>query len=285
MKRLIREPLVHFLLLGAVLFTVMSARPDRRGPADDEIVVPAGKIEHLAALFARTWRRPPTPAELEGLIEDFVREEAAVREGTAIGLDRDDTIIRRRIRQKLDFIAEDLASRIEPTDEELGAYLAAHEDDFRIEPRLSFRQVFLSPDRRGDRLEEDARELLEVLNADPSGDAATAGDRTLLEHAYADVAPRDVAGLFGDGFAAAVAEMEPGAWRGPVRSAYGAHLVLVDERRPGRVPALAEVRDEVRREWEQVRRVEIIERFYEGLLAKYEVTIEWPELDPAEASP
>ncbi len=137
LKRLFKEPLIHFILIGAALFVVFSLLPTRDEMPRDAIIVSAGKVEHLAALFARTWQRPPTRVELVGLIDDFTREEAAYREGLAVGLDRDDTIIRRRIRQKLEFIAEDIISEVEPSDEELGAYLAQHAEAFRIDPRLT----------------------------------------------------------------------------------------------------------------------------------------------------
>jgi hypothetical protein len=269
--------LLHFLLLGAVLFAAFSVLSGRGEPRDDEIVVPDGKIEHLAALFERTWQRPPTREEVDGLIEDYIREEAAYREGVALGLDRDDTIIRRRVRQKLDFIAEDLAGRIEPTEDDLAAYLAQHPDDFRVDPRLSFRQVYLDPEARGDSLPTDARDLLRALNGDPAAEAGTLGDRILLEPAYDDVSTRDVDSLFGEAFGAAVAGLEPGRWQGPIRSAYGVHLVRVDERVEGRVPDLAEVRSAVLREWVNVQRQEMIEKFYRDLLARYRVTVEWPD--------
>ncbi|UCF34635.1 MAG: peptidyl-prolyl cis-trans isomerase [Phycisphaerales bacterium] len=280
MKKLVHEPLVHFLLVGAALFVIFSLRPDQAAPADDHIVVSADKIKHLAVLFARTWQRPPTPAELEGLVDEYVREEAAYREGLALGLDSDDTIIRRRLRQKLDFIAEDLVGQIEPTDEVLGDYLAAHVDDFRIDPRFSFCHVYLNPDQRGEDVDTDARELLVMLNGDPSIDPAALGDRILLEHAYADVSARDIAGLFGRQFASAVAELRTGDWHGPIRSGYGVHLVRLDGRSGGRIPELAEVYDAVRREWENAGRLEVLERFYREMLQKYEVTIEWPEAKP-----
>jgi len=243
----------------------------------DAIVISAGKIEHLSALFARTWQRPPTRTELEGLINDHIREEVAYREGMAIGLDRDDTIIRRRIRQKLEFIAEDIASQIEPSDDELAAYLAANTDQFRVDPRLTFRQVYLNSDKRGNAVENDARELLVAFKGDPSIDASTLGDRILLEHGYADVPLREVASLFGQQFAAAVVDLEPGVWSGPIESGYGVHLVFVDGRIEARLPELDEVRDQVRREWDNERRVDVTETFYSNLLDRYEIVIEWPE--------
>ena len=277
MKRIVREPLLHFLLLGATLFAVFSfLRPD--GAANQEqIVVSAGKIEHLAALFARTWQRPATREEIDGLINDFIREEAAHREGLALGLDRDDTILRRRIRQKLDFIAQDLVSQVEPTDADLSAYLAAHPDKFRTEPRLSFRQVYVNPESRRDGFDADVRDLMMALNADATIDASGLGDRIQLEPSYADVSPRDIANLFGTQFAAAIVALEPGTWQGPIPSGYGMHLVIVDERRDGRVPELDAKRDAVRREWENARRREMIEQFYRKLLENYEIIVERPK--------
>lgn len=278
-RRLFREPLVHFVLLGAVLYAASFFMPGNNMPApgEKEIVISPGKIEHLAALFARTWQRPPTREELEGIVNDFIREEAAYREGLALGLDRDDTIIRRRLRQKLDFIAEDLASQAEPGDEALGAYLAEHAEAFRIAPRLTFRQIYLNPEKRGDGLAADAGKLLDLLNSDPAADATELGDRILLDPGYADISERDIARLFGQAFAAAVAELAPGAWRGPVRSGYGMHLVKVDERLDGRIPELDEVREAVRREWENSRREKTIEQFYSNILKRYDITIEWPQ--------
>ncbi len=277
MKLLLKEPLVHFLLIGVALFAAYSLMSSRDAVPRNAIVVSAGKIEHLAALYARTWQRPPTRTELEGLINDFIREEVAYREGMAVGLDRDDTIIRRRIRQKLEFIAEDIASQTEPSDDELAEYLAAHADQFRVDPRLTFRQVFLNSDKRGNTVGNDARELLVAFKGDPSIDASTLGDRILLEHGYADVPRRAIANLFGQQFAAAIVDLEPGVWIGPIESGYGVHLVFVDDRSEARLPELDEVRDQVRREWDNARRVETTETFYSNLLDRYEIVIKWPE--------
>ena len=277
MKRVVREPLLHFLILGAALFAVFSFLRNDGAASQEQIVVTAGKIAHMAALFSRTWQRPATRDELDGLINDFIREEAAYREGLALGLDRDDTVIRRRIRQKLDFIAQDLAIQVEPTDAELSDYLAAHPDQFHTEPRLSFRQVYINPGPRRDGLDADVRDLMMTLNADATIDASRLGDRIQLEPGYADVSPRDIANLFGTQFAAAIVDLEPGTWQGPILSGYGVHLVIVDERRDGRVPALDAVRDAVRREWENARRQEMIEQFYRKLLEKYEIIVERPQ--------
>lgn len=277
MKRWIREPLAHFLILGAGLFLAFQLvnGPGVENPG--KIVVTQGKIEHLSALFARTWQRPPTEQELQGLIQEYVREEVLYREGMAIGLDRDDTVIRRRIRQKMEFIAADVAAQAQPTETELREYLEQHPDAFRIPPRLTFRQVYLNPDRRGDALGSDAQRLLEELNkAEAEADMANLGDSILLDHEFKAVTSSEVARTFGERFAAQVAQLPVGQWNGPVTSGYGVHLVLVEERTPGRLPALNEVRNAVEREWASVRRLEAREKFYRDLLKRYTVTIERP---------
>jgi hypothetical protein len=131
MRRLAREPLLHFLLLGGVIFGVFAlvSRNDASRPG--EIVVTEGRIASLGTAFARVWHRPPTGPELDGLMRDYVRDEVLAREALALGLDRDDTIIRRRLRQKLEFVSEDVAALAEPTEEQLHTYLKQHPDAFR----------------------------------------------------------------------------------------------------------------------------------------------------------
>ena len=164
MKALLREPLVHFLLLGGLLFLFFEWRGSG-GPTSSRIVITPGLVEHLASGFGRTWQRPPTDAELKGLIDDYVKEEIATREAVGMGLDRDDTIIRRRLRQKLEFLVEDAASSAPPTDAELEAWLEKHPQSFRAEPQLAFRQVYVSPERRGASAGQDAVKLLAQLRA------------------------------------------------------------------------------------------------------------------------
>jgi hypothetical protein len=284
MKRLLREPLFQFLIMGAALVAASSFVPGRDIPRDDQIVINAGQIEHLAARYARTWQRPPTLEELEGLIDEHVREEVAYREGMAMGLDRDDTIIRRRIRQKLDFIAVDISSLVEPTDEELAAYLADHPDDFRVEPRFTFVQVFLDPDKHGDELETDARKLLEVLSHKPTLEYSGLGDRILITPVQEDISLQGIASIFGRGFADSLVTLHgeegQGQWFGPIPSGYGLHLVRVDGTSGGNLPELGEIHGIVRREWENSRRIEAKDQFYTQLVDRYEITVEWPE--PAE---
>jgi len=271
--KLSREPLVHFLLLGALMFVVYGLVSDRAGSELAPIVVTPGKIDNLAATFSRTWQRPPTEQELGGLIEDYIREEVFCREAMALGLDREDTVIRRRLRQKMEFISDDVTVLEEPDDDELRAYLAKNPDAFLVEQRSTFRHVHLDPDRRGDALDADIERLLGELNG-LSDTADVVGDSLLLDTEFESLAQRDVAGMFGDAFAAQLATLPIGHWVGPVASGYGVHLVLVQERTAGRVPSLQEVRAAVVREWSRARRVEANEEFYQGLLKRYTVIVE-----------
>jgi hypothetical protein len=259
-------------VLGAGLFALFAWLRGPLGAAPERIHIEAARIEQLALGFARTWQRPPTQEELAGLVDEFVREEVLYREALALGLDRDDTIVRRRMRQKLEFLSEDVAPVADPDDTELERHLAAHADAYRIEPQVALRQVFVSRDRRGDAALADAEALLARLGADLN--AEEAGDASLLP-AMLPLAPLgEVARVFGAAFANEVAKLTPGRWYGPVESGFGLHLVFVEQRMEGRMPALEEVRDAVRNDWLAARRTEANEAFYQRLRERYEVTVD-----------
>ncbi len=162
--KLVREPLVHFLLLGLGLFVLFGIVGDSDDAPTGRIEVSAARIAQLNEIFTRTWQRSPTEQELEGLIEDHIREEVYYREALAMGLDRDDTIVRRRLRQKLEFFTDDLVAAVDPTEEQLEAYLSEHADAFRVPAQLSFRQIYFNRDRRGKQATHDAESLLKRLN-------------------------------------------------------------------------------------------------------------------------
>jgi len=272
--KLLREPLVHFLLLGAVLFGVFALLGDRGSERTGHIVVTPGHLEHLTVSFTRTWQRPPTAPELAGLLEDYIRKEVLYREAVAMGLDRDDTIVC-RLRQKLEFLTEETAEMAVPSEEDLQTFLQQHPDAFRVEPRLAFQHVYLSRGRRGDAANAEARQLLAQLSTgDVATDTAALGDPFLLPHAFALSSHSEIARLFGDAFATQLQDLEPGRWAGPIESGYGLHLVFVRERVAGRVPALAEVRQAVQREWFAARRKAVNEQFYQRLRARYSVVVE-----------
>ncbi len=278
MKSVLREPLVQFLLLGGLLFLYFQWRGGSGGPGSSRIAITPGLVEHLASGFARTWQRPPTDAELKGLIDDYVKEEIATREAVGMGLDRDDTIIRRRLRQKLEFLVEDAATSSPPTDAELAAWLGKHPESFRAEPQVAFRQVYVSPERRGTSTSADAEKLLVRLRA-KGPDVATdgLGDASMLPAEQPLLPLREVTRSFGSDFAQQIVKLDPGRWSGPVESPFGLHLVLVRERKAPEPPELASIRAQVEREVLAERRKTELDALYERLLQKYTVTIEKPK--------
>ena len=253
MKRLLREPLVHFLLIGAALFVLDGWLRPAAPPQGGEIVVSEARIRSLAQNFRRTWQRPPTGEELDGLIQDHVREEVLYREALTLGLDRDDTIVRRRLRQKMEFMADETAALARPTDQQLRDYLTAHAEKFRSEPRATFTQVLLDAHGR-----------------------PTAGLR-LLDSRYENAARSEVARVFGSAFAEKLFEPKVAPWVGRIASGYGEHEVRVDAFAPGGIAALEDVRPFVEREWASARRKEVGDAFYARLREKYKVTIKTPE--------
>jgi hypothetical protein len=268
--------LLHFLVLGAALFGAFSMVEKKDAEAPTKIVISASRIATLADRFARTWRRPPTEQELQGLVEDYIRDEIFYREGRAAGLDRDDFVIRRRVRQKMEFLAEDMAAA-EPSDEQLAAYLASNPERFRTEDRLTFHHVFLSATRRGSALDADTKQIAETLvRASAPVDAATIGDPFLLGEAFREMSRSDISRTFGEGFAEQLSAVPPGRWQGPIASSFGAHLVFVDERVKGGLPPIGTLRDNVRREWQNARQIESEQKLYQSLRDRYEIVVEMP---------
>jgi len=283
MSKWLREPLIHFLLLGALVFVAYD-RLAGRGSEPGEIFISRGQQENLLNTFSRTWQRPPTPQEYQGLLQDYVRQEIAFRESQAMGLDEGDIVIRRRLRQKLELLAEDVASLAAPTGQELQAYLDEHPADFAVEPRLTLRHVYFSRDRRGAAAEQDALQLLQRISTDgPEGDFERFGDPLPLPSELRDVRESEVARLFGSMFTDGLQGLESGHWSGPVESGFGLHLVFIESREAGRVPELVEVRDAVQREWLSQRRQQAVDTLYERLAENYSVEIE-PLIDEEASS-
>lgn len=270
--RLTREPLVHFLLLAGLIFGVYGALSGKVVP-EESIDVTRAKVEQMATIFARTWQRPPTQDELKGLIDDYVTEEIYVREAMRLGIDKDDTVIRRRLRMKMEFLNDAEAEATPATDADLTAYLAAHPDKFREPPRVAFEQVYLNPETRGAAVQADAATILSSLRKDAAF-AARAGDPTLLPPALPLTDRQGIAQLFGDDFAAAVATLAPGDWQGPIASGFGLHLVRVTGQEAGRLPALDAIRPQVEREWLNERRETAARQRLDELLKRYKVTVE-----------
>jgi len=278
LKSVLEEPLLHFLALGAALFVYFHWSGGGSGPTSRRIVVTAGQINHLGVGFLKTWQRLPSDTEMNGLVDDWIREEVAVREAMATGLDRDDTVIRRRLRQKLEFVLEDVVAEAAPTEAELQAWLETHADSYRVETQVAFRQVYLSRDRRGAAAESDARSILSRLTqAGPAARIDALGDPTMLPQEIDLERRSDIARTFGQDFAERIETLAPGTWTGPVESGYGLHVVLIREHVPGSLPELAAIRPSVERDFQADRRKRQLATLYEKLLENYSVVIETPE--------
>jgi hypothetical protein len=268
--------LLHFLVLGAALFGLFSIVAKKEVGVPTTVVVSASRVATIADRFARTWRRAPTEEELQGLVEDYIRDEILYREGRAAGLDRDDFVIRRRVRQKMEFLAEDMAA-VEPSDEELVAYLSSNPERFRTDDRLTFHQVFLSATRRGGALDGDAKRIAETLVPTSAPvDMAAIGDPFLLGESFREISRSEVARTFGEGFSQQLSSVQPGRWQGPIMSSFGAHFVFVDEHVGGGLPPLDSIRNAVRREWQNTRQLEAEQRLYRSLRERYQIVVETP---------
>ena len=275
MKRWIQEPLVHFLLIGAALFALFYQVADPEQPADNRIVISEADIERMITLFERKLQRLPTQQELNGLVEAQIREEILYREALAMGLDRDDTIVRRRMAQKVEFMFNDLVDAADPTDKELQRFLDENPDRFTESARVSFVHIYLNADKRGSSVNSDAEELLQKLRSDSSGvDAAAAGDGFMFGYAFENQSERQVSRMFGRDFADALNRLAPGSWQGPVSSGYGLHLVYVSERVDAWLPPLEEIRDSVLYELLAERREQANQAFYKSLRERYDVIVE-----------
>jgi hypothetical protein len=269
MRRFLNEPLVHFAAIGGLLFALYSLVSPRENGRRDEIVVDRQRVTELIAEHERTWQRPPSADERKRMIDAWVRDEVLFREGIKAGFEADDVVVRRRVVQKMTFLAEGMAADV-PSDAEVEAWFKAHADDYRLEPTTTFRQVFFESNR-GD---PDAETVLTAARAALEADAGAAvGDRTALPSALPDASASDVARVFGDEFASALSALDEGKWA-TVRSNFGLHLVRIDARKPARVPELAAVRKAVESDVARSRTEKSVEAFYRAARARYDVRVE-----------
>jgi hypothetical protein len=267
-RRLLREPLLHFLLLGALLFAVYGWLNREGFAARDEIVVSRQQVEGLVMQFERVWQRPPTANERQSLIDGWVRDEVFYREALAMGLERGDPVVRRRMSQKIQFIV-DSGAPAPPTDAELQAWLDEHADEYRLEPSYDLRQIYFDPSRHGEGTD---RAIVEARKALLAGRPAE-GDRTMLP-AELEASASEVARTFGADFEEQLRVLAVGSWQGPLRSGFGLHLVHLERRTDGRPAALADVRAEVARDFMNARAEAAMSAYYDRLRSKYVVRIE-----------
>lgn len=276
--KIIREPLIHFLLAGVALFVIYSAvNKDSSGfgNSDHEIVVTEGRIKNSIQKFKKVWQRPPTEVELDGLLQAYVREEVLYREALSMGLDAGDEVVRRRMAQKLEFISEDIISLQEPTDADLHSYFDSHKEEFRRDARVTFHHAYLNTEKRGEAIRGEAESMLARLKSLESKTAyIELSDPSMLSTEFTSTTRREIADLFGEAFAIQLLTREIGEWSGPIESAYGLHLVYVADLIDGDIPSFDDIRDIVVREWTFETKIESKKRFYQKLRGRYDVIIE-----------
>ena len=276
MSKLIKDPLVHFLLIGAALFAIAAWRgtPETR----DRIVVTAEQVDQARAAATALQGRAPTTEELAELVEPLVRDEVMYREALALGLDENDDEVRRRLIEKMSYLTQDLADPEPSSEAALHEFYEARPDLFAIPALVSFDQVFFSPGARGDSLEADATAGVAALRA---GRAPTdVGDRTPLRDAYDDAPREQVAVLFGEELADALFTAAPGEWTGPFRSDFGLHAVRLRSRSDPRLPPYDEIAERVAEAYGAQRRQEANEKAYQEMRARYDVVIEHSDVEP-----
>ena len=281
LKGFFLEPLVQFLLMGGCIyaaFALFGAPEEDSG--ENQIHVDANRINAFISEWESRWNRPPTRQEIEGLIQNHVREEILYRQAVAMGLNEDDPITRRRMAQKLEFLTSDLAQSQEPAEGELEQYFTDSEAEYRAPDQITFLQVYFDPDSRKDATLDDAKAELAKLEAagEPNPETLKAGDRFMLPNHFPSAAESDIARQMGGGFAEAVMKLEPGKWHGPVLSGYGVHLVYLYDLQKGAVPELADVKEKVLADWHDEKREAFNAEFLENLKSRYEIVIdEMPE--------
>ena len=278
--KLLREPLVHFMSIGAVIYLLYGVFAEPVLEDDDKtIVVSAGEIEWMQTAWQKRWNRPPTAAEFDGLIQQYIKETVLYREALTMGLNKHDMVIRRRLAQKLEFLAKDLVALTPPTDEELQTYFSEHRDRYQEPVLYTFTQVFIDPDKRGDATlaRAEAVKVTLIAEGEAIDDAGALGDDFMLQSYYPEKDQVEIQKLFGSGFTESLLELSPGQWNGPVLSGYGVHLVYVSNISEPPSPVFAEVRERVTQDWKVERGEELNEQFYASLRDQYTIVIEEPE--------
>ncbi|MGB0906923.1 MAG: peptidyl-prolyl cis-trans isomerase [Maricaulaceae bacterium] len=272
MTKYLREPFVHFVILGAALFAGHALWQSKAGDEMTIVVSPA-EMERQAMIFAGEQRKAPSEEDLQALMFAYVEEEALMREALKLGLDQDDTIIRRRLAQKMRFMIEDVAPPTVPKDKELKAWFEKNKNEFARPECVNFRHIYVSPDTHGDDTQAEADKILNLVNKDYDGDWKSLGDPFMMRRDYSDVTFVDVTRLFGQDFAKSLGQQETGSWQGPIGSAFGLHIVSIDKRTEQNLPAFEDIRDEIVAEWQEQSRRSSNQDRLKMLIKKYKVEI------------
>lgn len=289
-KGLLSEPLVHFLLIGVALFVVYAYMHRGRAGVEPsrQIALTLDDLRTMDIYFESQWHRQPTPEEFSAMVETKVQEEILYREGLAMGLDKDDEIVKRRLAQKMQFLAEDVATAHEPSTEELQAWFGKNAEKFALPSRIAFRHIFFGFDKRGQNAQMDALAALIKLNGKPENTplAASTSDPFMFQDYYADRTSEQLAKEFGPNFAVGVFKLKSQSWQGPVESGYGWHLVFIDSIIPGRIPSFEEIEPDVKTAWLGYQKQKAWREAYAKIRAKYTILLPGPpDQQNAPASP
>ena len=285
--KLLREPLLHFMFIGAAIYLLYSVFAEPLPEADDKtIVVSAGEVEWMQTAWQKRWNRPPTSQEFDGLVQQYIKETVLYREALTMGLNQHDQVIRRRLAQKLEFLAKDLVALTPPTEEELQSYFEENQARYQQPVLYTFTQVFIDPDKRGDATLDDAEIIKANLIAQGEAieDPGALGDDFMLQSYYPEKDGIEIQKQFGSGFTESLAELSPGQWHGPVLSGYGVHLVYISSISEPPAPEFAALRERVVQDWTMERGEEINDKFYASLREQYTVIIEEPDEEDAVAA-
>ena len=277
LKRLARDPLIHFLVIGVGIYAtygLLQGEPLNENART--VTVTQGEIQALTDQWTRLWNRPPTEEELAGVMRDHVRTQILYREARAMGLDQQDTVIERRLAQKVELLSRSLVTPQEPTDEVLGTWYAENMERFRAPDTYTITQVFFDPDQRGDSTLDDAQAALSALRGltEVPADLEVWGDRSLVRSYYPGRTEFELRKALGSGFTEQLTALAPGQWHGPVLSGFGTHLVYIHGVTRAADPALADIREQVREAWMEEQVNELSERFIATLIERYEVVVE-----------
>ncbi len=272
MKKVYKEPLLHFLIIGALIFVLFSVvNKEEAIVSGNKIVVSAADIERLSDNWSKKWNRQPTETELKGLVNSYIKEEVYYREALALGLDQNDTILRRRLMQKMEFLSNDLAELNQPDETALNKYFRENQEKYKLPARVSFTHIYFSFDKRGAKVVEDAKSVLSGLSALR---APELGDSFMMQYDFVQETPFEVERLFGKVFANQLFTLETNTWQGPVESGYGIHLVRISEKIDARMPELASAIEKVRTDWMFERRQKMNKEIYEKFKERYEIVVE-----------
>ncbi len=272
MKKFLTDPLFHFIIIGTALFLVFTFFDKGAQSGPETIIVDNDQIKRIQAAWEKQWRRTPTDDELAKLIEEYVKEEVLFREAVKLGLDKDDTIIRRRLSQKMKFLIQDIATATSPDEIVLKKYFKVNKDRFKIPARLSFTHIYFNTDKRGATAVSAARDLLQQLKKEDM-DAMGLGDPFMLHHKYTDVSRSEASRLFGQTFAGDIFQFGPGTWQGPVRSGYGTHLVKVSHFKAAAYPEFEKIKKDVLTEYTNEIRLKANKKAVDELRSRYTIII------------